>query len=186
MTLRHGRFGPFLGCSNYPKCRGIINIPKRGEEGDVYPCPAKGCKGQITKKVSRYGKPFYSCSEFPDCDVIVNDPADLKVKYKNYKKTAYVARSGGRGSKKLSPILAEITGKEEMTRGEVMKALWVYIKSNDLQDPENRRRILADDKLKELFGGEESVDMFQLARVHCWTSFIKKFAHSLKKILFNL
>jgi len=165
MTLRHGRFGPFLGCANYPKCRGIINIPKRGEEGDVYSCPAKGCKGQITKKVSRYGKPFYSCSEFPDCDVIVNDPADLKVKYKGHKKTAYVARSGGRGSKKLSPILAEITGKEEMTRGEVMKALWVYIKSNNLQDPENRRRILADEKLKELFGGEDSVDMFQLARV---------------------
>lgn len=164
-TLRHGRFGPFLGCANYPKCRGIINIPRRGEEGDVHPCPAKGCKGLITKKMSRYGKPFYSCSEFPECSVIVNDPAELEVKYKGQSKTAYVAKSGGRGSKTLSPILAEIVGKKEMTRGEVMKGIWIYIKENDLQDPENRRRIIADKKLKELFGGEDAIDMFQLARV---------------------
>ena len=86
---------PSSAVLNYPKCRGIVNIPKRGEEDDVHPCPAKGCKGQITKKVSRdTGKPFYSCSEFPDCDVIVNDPADLKVKYKGHKKTAYVAKAG--------------------------------------------------------------------------------------------
>ena len=29
--LRHGRYGPFLGCKKYPECRGIINIPKKGK-----------------------------------------------------------------------------------------------------------------------------------------------------------
>lgn len=165
MSLRHGRFGPFLGCVNYPKCRGIINLPRRGEENDGAPCPAKGCKGIITKKMSRFGKPFYSCSEFPECNVIVNDLAELEVKYKDHPKTAYVARSGGRGSKKLSPTLSEIVGKDTMTRPEVTKALWVYIKKHDLQDPDNRRVILADEKLKKLFGGKDSIDMFQLARI---------------------
>ena len=31
MKLRHGRFGAFLGCTNYPECKGIVNIPKKGE-----------------------------------------------------------------------------------------------------------------------------------------------------------
>jgi len=31
MLVKHGRFGSFLGCTNYPKCNGIINIPKKGK-----------------------------------------------------------------------------------------------------------------------------------------------------------
>jgi DNA topoisomerase I len=168
MAVRHGRFGAFLGCLNYPKCRGLINIPPKGEKFVDLACPAKGCDGHITKKMSRFGRPFYSCSEFPECDVIVNDPADLKVKYKNHKKTAYVAKKGkggGPGPKKLSKELQDIVGKKELSRPEVTKALWVYIKEHNLQDPSNKRRIVADEKLKKLFGGLESVDMFELARV---------------------
>ena len=49
MTLRHGRFGPFLGCSRYPECKGIVNIPKKGEKvytpEDMPTCPAIGCDG---------------------------------------------------------------------------------------------------------------------------------------------
>ncbi|MFA6502515.1 MAG: type I DNA topoisomerase, partial [Parachlamydiales bacterium] len=32
MVIRNGRFGIFLGCSDYPKCKGIINVPKKGEK----------------------------------------------------------------------------------------------------------------------------------------------------------
>ena len=50
-------------------------------------------------------------------------------------------------------------------RGEVMKLLWDYIKAHDLQDPEYKRTILADAKLKPIFGGVDSVGMFKLAGI---------------------
>ncbi len=49
MKVRHGRFGAFLGCTNYPECKGIINIPKKGEvvvaQEDLPDCPAIGVQG---------------------------------------------------------------------------------------------------------------------------------------------
>ncbi|XP_025013609.1 ABC transporter F family member 4 isoform X2 [Ricinus communis] len=43
------------------------------------------------------------------------------------------------------------TGENELSRADVVKRIWGYIKQNDLQDPSDKRRILCDDKLKELF-----------------------------------
>ena len=107
MKVRHGRFGAFLGCTNYPECKGIINIPKKGEvaisQENMPPCPAIDCPGQITARKSRYGKTFYSCSTFPECDVIVNDLDQLTVKYVDHPRTAYVKKTKpGRGSQKRS------------------------------------------------------------------------------------
>ncbi len=51
-----------------------------------------------------------------------------------------------------------------MPRSEVIKQLWVYIKGNNLQNPENKRNILADDKLKAVFGKDE-VTMFEMAKL---------------------
>lgn len=94
MKLRHGRFGAFLGCTTYPACKGIVNIPKKGEtaidEEDMPACPAAGCPGHMTARKSRFGKTFYSCSTFPECDVIVNDLSQLDTKYINHPRTAYV------------------------------------------------------------------------------------------------
>lgn len=96
MKLRFGKFGPFLGCAKYPDCKGIVNIPKKGEsviEGEgaeKVPCPAIGCVGHLVRRRSRFGKMFYSCSEFPACDVIGNEIEQIKLKYKEHKKTAYV------------------------------------------------------------------------------------------------
>lgn len=175
MSIRHGRFGPFLGCNKYPECKGIVNIPRRGE-GDATPCPAKGCDGQITAKHSRFGKIFYSCSNYPDCDVIGNSREDLAVKYVDHPKTAYVKRpkaeKGKRGAGsgynrplKLSEELAAVTGlKKDASRPEVTKAIWVYIKKHKLQDPKNKRLIRPDKALAKVIG-KEPVDMMQLARV---------------------
>ncbi|MCB1119708.1 MAG: type I DNA topoisomerase, partial [Chlamydiia bacterium] len=83
MTLRHGRYGPFLGCSKYPDCKGIVNIPKKGEvaTGDTdVACPAIGCEGHLVARRSRFGKIFYSCSTYPDCDVIGNTTDAVKEK----------------------------------------------------------------------------------------------------------
>lgn len=94
MKLRHGRFGAFLGCTTYPECKGIINIPKKGEtplsQEDMPPCPAIDCPGHMNARKSRFGKTFYSCSTFPECDVIVNDLAQLDTKYVSHPRTAYV------------------------------------------------------------------------------------------------
>ncbi|MCX6990524.1 MAG: type I DNA topoisomerase [Chlamydiae bacterium] len=94
MKLRFGKFGAFLGCTTYPECKGIVNIPKKGEAPaeDMPGCPAVGCDGTISPRRSRFGKVFYSCSNYPDCDVIVNNIDDLQEKYVNHPKTPYVSK----------------------------------------------------------------------------------------------
>lgn len=64
----------------------------------------------------------------------------------------------------LSAELQAVVGKGPMPRSEVIKQLWVYIKGNNLQNPENKRNILADDKLKAVFGKDE-VTMFEMAKL---------------------
>ncbi len=171
MLLRHGRYGAFLGCSNYPDCKGIVNIPKKGEEildlSTMPDCPAKGCSGKITPRKSRFGKTFYSCSLFPACDVIVNQLEDLAEKYKDHVKTAYKKRARGKkaGMQRkllLSKELQAITGEKELSRGEVVKKLWEYIKKQDLQDPQNKRIILPDAKLSKVLG-KDPLDMMKIA-----------------------
>eukprot|EP00555_Chaetoceros_dichaeta_P001460 CAMPEP_0198277504 /NCGR_PEP_ID=MMETSP1447-20131203/65883_1 /TAXON_ID=420782 /ORGANISM="Chaetoceros dichaeta, Strain CCMP1751" /LENGTH=328 /DNA_ID=CAMNT_0043972525 /DNA_START=95 /DNA_END=1081 /DNA_ORIENTATION=+ len=62
-------------------------------------------------------------------------------------------RGGGLSAvKEVSDELAAFLGKgKEMARTEVVKALWVYIKAQNLQNPSDRREIILDDKMKNLF-----------------------------------
>ena len=64
----------------------------------------------------------------------------------------------------LSPELEAVVGKGPMPRTEVVKQLWVYIKKHNLQNPQNKRNILADDKLKPVFGKSE-VTMFEMTKL---------------------
>ena len=66
---------------------------------------------------------------------------------------------------KVSPELAAVVGEGPMARSEVVKKLWVYIKENNLQDPENKRNIKADENLKKVFGGKEVVNMFEMTKL---------------------
>ena len=68
------------------------------------------------------------------------------------------------GNLKPSAALAAVIGPGPFGRGEVMKKLWDYIKANNLQDPNDKRTIVADDKLKPVFGAD-SVGMFKLAGI---------------------
>ena len=65
--------------------------------------------------------------------------------------------------KQLQPSkeLATVVGAEPLSRGEVVSKVWEYIKQHDLQNPENRREILADDKLRKVFG-KDKVTMFEM------------------------
>ncbi len=63
MVIRHGKFGPFLACPNYPKCKNIKKIVEV-----VGKCPK--CGGEVSKRVSKAGKTFYGCTNYPKCDFI--------------------------------------------------------------------------------------------------------------------
>lgn len=211
MILRHGKFGPFLGCTNYPDCKGIVNIPKKGESipEDLPDCPAIGCPGKLTPRRSRFGKIFYSCSTYPDCDVIGNAIEDIEAKYVNYPRTPYkkkpkkgkFAKTAKTASKKeetkeksktkskktakttktaktakakkpsnqpaytLSKDLQAVVGEENLSRQQVTKKLWEYIKKHDLQDKTNKRLIVPDKKLEKLFGSKKPVDMMKLSSI---------------------
>lgn len=63
MLIREGRFGKFLACSAYPKCKNTKSFEK-----PVCICPK--CGGNIFKRMSKKGRPFYGCSGYPNCDFI--------------------------------------------------------------------------------------------------------------------
>ncbi len=60
-----------------------------------------------------------------------------------------------------SEDLAAVVGEEKLARGEVVSKVWAYIKANKLQNPEDKREILADDKLQKVFG-KDKVTMFEM------------------------
>lgn len=64
----------------------------------------------------------------------------------------------------LSEELEAVVGKGPLPRSQVVKKLWEYIKKHDLQNPQNKRNILADDKLLTLFKKKE-VTMFEMTKI---------------------
>jgi len=64
-----------------------------------------------------------------------------------------------------SAALAEVVGAKPLPRTEVTKKVWEYIKKHNLQNPENKRNIDADDKLKVVFGGKKQVSMFEMTKL---------------------
>lgn len=62
---------------------------------------------------------------------------------------------------KPTPELAAVTGSAPLPRTEVVRKIWDYIKKNKLQNPQNKREIVADDKLRAVFG-KDRVSMFEM------------------------
>jgi len=74
--------------------------------------------------------------------------------------------ASGRGGGLQRPVqpsedLAAITGKDPLPRSQVVSKMWDYIRTNKLQNPENKREILADDKLRKVFGTDKC-SMFEM------------------------
>ncbi|MDZ7370343.1 MAG: DNA topoisomerase [candidate division KSB1 bacterium] len=61
LTVRKGKFGRFVACSAFPKCRYTRPL------GIGVGCPAEGCRGEIIERVGKSGDLFYGCSEYPRC-----------------------------------------------------------------------------------------------------------------------
>ncbi len=71
MVIRMGKYGKFMACSNYPKCKNVKNLAdENNEEAGVEQefvdevCPE--CNSKLVIKNSKYGK-FLACSNYPDC-----------------------------------------------------------------------------------------------------------------------
>jgi chromatin remodeling complex protein RSC6 len=61
-----------------------------------------------------------------------------------------------------STELAAVVGSAPLSRPEVVSKVWEYIKGHQLQNPQNKREILADAKLQAIFGGKSTVSMFEM------------------------
>jgi chromatin remodeling complex protein RSC6 len=83
------------------------------------------------------------------------------------KKPATKRKPNAAFMKPMTPdsTLAAVVGSNPMPRTEVTSKLWGYIKKNGLQDKTNRRMINADDKLREFFGGNKLVSIFEMTNL---------------------
>jgi upstream activation factor subunit UAF30 len=86
------------------------------------------------------------------------------------KKSSGGSKGGGGNSAFMAPLtpdaaLAAVVGKDPLPRTEVTKRIWDYIRENNLQDPNDKRTIRADAKLKAIFDGKDSVTMFELTKL---------------------
>lgn len=61
LVIRSSRYGKFMACPNYPKCKNIKNIVEKAGT-----CPK--CGGDVVKKRTKGGKVFYGCGNYPKCD----------------------------------------------------------------------------------------------------------------------
>ncbi|KQW32452.1 DNA topoisomerase III [Acidovorax sp. Root402] len=80
------------------------------------------------------------------------------------KTTAAKAPRKAAAGKAPSAALAAVIGNEPVARPEAVKKMWEYIKAHNLQDPKDKRTIVADDKLRAVFG-KDSAGMFELAGI---------------------
>jgi DNA topoisomerase I len=72
LFLREGKYGKFIGCSQYPKCKFIESAEKTEDTG--IKCPQCMQANLTQKKSRRYGKIFYGCSRYPDCTYAIWNP----------------------------------------------------------------------------------------------------------------
>ena len=85
-------------------------------------------------------------------------------------KKAGGSKGGAANSAFMAPLtpdaaLAAVVGKDPLPRTEVTKRVWDYIREHNLQDPNDKRTIKADAKLKQVFDGKDSVSMFELTKL---------------------
>lgn len=86
------------------------------------------------------------------------------------KSSAGKSGGGAANSAFMAPLqpdaaLGAVVGNAPLPRTEVTKRIWDYIRSNNLQDPKDKRTIRADAKLRPIFGGKDSVSMFELTKL---------------------
>lgn len=79
--------------------------------------------------------------------------------------TARKTRKNSAFMKPMRPSqqLAQVVGSEPLPRTEVTKKVWAHIKRHKLQNPDNKREIIADEKLQPVFG-KKKLNMFEMTK----------------------
>jgi DNA topoisomerase-1 len=74
LEIKLGRYGKFIGCTNYPDCRYIRNMDgSERAEPELLEEICPDCGKQLQRRVGRFG-PFVGCSGYPECRYIKKDP----------------------------------------------------------------------------------------------------------------
>ncbi|KAL3525724.1 hypothetical protein ACH5RR_014096 [Cinchona calisaya] len=136
-----------------------------GEQVDIYLQTQVQEQTEQTTEENGELSPEMEADEDDEEEEELEEPSNAKgtTRKGSKKKNKEVKKRGGGFTKlcSLSPQLQKFSGVSELARTEVVKQLWSYIRENNLQDPSNRRNILCDDTLRDLFG-VDSINMFQM------------------------
>ncbi|PBP19142.1 serine/threonine-protein kinase [Diplocarpon rosae] len=118
-----------------------------------------GAGNKVTKKTAKAKKPRKKSEkkvkEEDDSEVEVGSDGEVKEKPK---------KGGFHKLYHLSLPLADLVGEPTLSRPQVVKKIWEYIKARDLQDPNDKRQILCDEKLQMVFK-QDKVHMFTMNKI---------------------
>ena len=129
LVYRNGRYGKFISCANFPKCRYTRQLEKPDAEKPEPTgkfCP--DCGGELLKRKSRYGTYFLGCSNFPKChymenldgERIVSKQDRLKAK-EDKKKTAEKKTAMKPAAKKTAKKTTKKTAAKKTTKKTAVK-----------------------------------------------------------------
>ncbi|KAF2541975.1 hypothetical protein F2Q68_00028892 [Brassica cretica] len=65
----------------------------------------------------------------------------------------------------VSPEMQDVVGEPVIPRTQALKRIWAYIKEHDLQDPQDKKVIVCDEKLKKIFAGKDRVGFLEIAKL---------------------
>lgn len=151
LSQRRSRFGKvFFSCTNYPDCDVIVNDLDDLEQ--KYPNHPKTPYVSKKKKWGKKGEKKETQKE------------GKKAGKKTVSKKA-PAKKRAQPTYKTSKELEAIVGEKEISRPEMVKKVWEYIKKNKLQDEKNKRLIVPDAKLALVFGSKKPLDMMKMSGV---------------------
>lgn len=119
LVYRIGRFGKFISCGNFPKCRysrQLVTKEKEKPEPTGKICP--NCGGELLKRKSRYGTYFLGCGNFPDCRYMETlDGEPIVAKEKTGKAASKKGASGKTAKKTAARTKKTAARKTKPARG---------------------------------------------------------------------
>ncbi|KAH9485479.1 Upstream activation factor subunit spp27 [Psilocybe cubensis] len=124
-----------------------------------------GGKARSSSSVAKKGSRAKKSAATVDSDDDSEDGARKKQRKKAAASGTSTGAKGGFGKEfALSEPLAALVQVDKLSRPQVVKQLWVYIKGNELQNPDNKREIICDGNLRAIFGVDK-IDMFKMNKV---------------------
>ncbi|KAH7518072.1 uncharacterized protein LOC107415769 [Ziziphus jujuba] len=127
----------------------------------------------VSGETASLAMPFSTTSSYSSpCPRLIHcqPPANLRrVRFQTLapaSKQATTGRGELRGimkPRRVTPEMEAIVGSPEISRTQALKLIWAHIKQNNLQDPENKKIIVCDEKLKKIFKGRDRVGFLEIA-----------------------